>query len=79
MSPYYTIMESPHRWSILAALNFGAACIGTVVMLSWGWAHWLCTLWFYAGTILALVFAFLAVQNYFRHVVKRNEQGDLPN
>jgi uncharacterized membrane protein len=53
----YAILESPHRWSILAGLSFAAACVGAIAMLAWGWSHTLELLWFYAGFFCSLFFA----------------------
>lgn len=54
MNPLYTVMESRHRWSILAGLSFGAGCLIAMMMLAYGWAHWLARLWLLAGIVVAL-------------------------
>lgn len=54
MNPLYTVMESRHRWSILAGLSFGAACLIAMMMLAYGWAHWLARLLLLAGIVVAL-------------------------
>jgi hypothetical protein len=56
MNPYYAIMESRHRWLILAGLSFGAAFLGAIMMLAWHWPHLLIQVWFYAGAALAVGF-----------------------
>jgi hypothetical protein len=56
VNPIYAIMESPYRWLILAGLSFLAALLGTMVMLSQGWSHWLERVWFLAALALALYF-----------------------
>ncbi len=54
MNPFYIVMESRHRWSILAGLSFGAGCLITMMMLAYGWPHWLARLWLLAGIAVAL-------------------------
>ena len=49
MNPIYTIMESQHRWSILAAIAFGAGCLGAMMMLAYAWPHPLALIWLLAG------------------------------
>jgi fatty acid desaturase len=49
-------MESRHRWTILAAIAFTAACVGAIAMLTYAWPHALALVWFYAGFIASLVF-----------------------
>lgn len=54
MNPLYTVLESRHRWSILAGLSFGAGCLIAMMMLAYGWAHWLARLSLLAGIVVAL-------------------------
>jgi len=54
VNPLYTVMESRHRWSILAGLSFGAGCLIAMMVLAYGWAHWLARLWLLAGIVVAL-------------------------
>ena len=75
MNPFYSIMESPHRWWTLAGLSFGAACIGAIVMLNYGWSHLLCQLWFYAGAVLTLVFLARGVLKYVKDLTEPEQQG----
>lgn len=51
-------MERRHRWFILAAIVFGVACLGTMVMIAYGWDHTIERIWFYAlmaGVLYLLV------------------------
>ncbi len=54
MNPLYTVMESRHRWSILAGLSFGAGCLIAMMMLAYGWPHWLARLWLLTGIVVSL-------------------------
>lgn len=54
MNPLYTVMESRHRWSILAGLSFSAGCLIAMMTLAYGWPHWLARLWLLAGIVVAL-------------------------
>lgn len=49
MNPIYAIMESPHRWLILAGIAFLAGTVGAMMMLAYAWPHWLDRLWLLAG------------------------------
>ena len=50
----YAILESPHRWSILAGISLGAGILGAVIIIAYGWSHWLARIWFLAGLAIAL-------------------------
>jgi len=54
VNPLYTVMESRHRWSILAGLSFSAGCLIAMMTLAYGWAHWLARLSLLAGIVVAL-------------------------
>jgi len=54
VNPLYTVMESRHRWSILAGLSFGAGCLIAMMMLAYGWPHWLARLWLLTGIVVSL-------------------------
>ena len=56
MNPFYTIMESPHRWLILAGISFAAGMLGAIMMIAYTWPHTASRIWFYAGTLAALYF-----------------------
>lgn len=62
MNPYYAVMESRHRWLILAGLSFGAAFVGAIMMLAWNWPHVFIQVWFYVGAALTVVFLAQAVR-----------------
>ena len=68
MNPYYTVMESRHRWSILAAVSFTAASLGAIVMLAWDWPHALIRLWFYVGFGLTVTFLFQAARTWWEEI-----------
>jgi len=55
VNPVYGILESPHRWIILAGLSFLAACVGAIAMMGYGWSHTVAQIWFYAGFVTAVV------------------------
>ena len=62
MNPVYTVLESPHRWLILAGSTFVAALAGGMAMIAWNLPHWVPRFWFYAGffvTVYCLVEAYL--------------------
>jgi len=55
---WYRLMERRHRWFILAAIVFGVACLGAMVMIAYGWDHTIERIWFYAlmaGVLYLLV------------------------
>lgn len=56
MNPVYSILESPHRWTILAGLSILAAVIGAIAMMAYGWPHTVELIWFYAGLAATLFF-----------------------
>jgi 4-hydroxybenzoate polyprenyltransferase len=56
MNPLYTILESPHRWLILAGISFTAGFFGAIMMIAYTWPHAASRIWFYAGMIVALYF-----------------------
>ncbi len=62
MSSVYAILESPHKWLILAGIAFTAACVGAIMMLALTWQHGVARAWFYVlfvATLYFLVRAFL--------------------
>lgn len=66
MNPVYSIMESPHRWLILAGISFLAGCLGAIEMLALVWPHVIARIWllaFLALTVYFLVRAFLDWKN----------------
>lgn len=56
MNPIYSLLESPHKWLILAGLAFGVALVGAMAMLAFVWPHWLAKAWFYVGLVATLYF-----------------------
>lgn len=66
MNVWYSLMESPHRWPYMAAISFGAGCVGTMMMIAYNWPAMVARAWFYAAliaTIYCLVRAFLEWKN----------------
>jgi threonine/homoserine/homoserine lactone efflux protein len=64
MNPIYALMESRHRWLILASMSFGAGTLGAVMFLAWGWSHGFDRLWFYLGLVGAVYFLWRAFQQW---------------
>jgi hypothetical protein len=56
VNPIYAMLESPHRWLILAGLSFLAALLGTMMMLAYTWPHWLARTWLYATLVITVYF-----------------------
>ena len=61
MNPIYAIVESPYHWLIFAGLSFLAGLLGTMIMLSQGWSHWLERIWFLVALVLAIYFLVQAI------------------
>lgn len=57
MNPIYAILESPHRWLILAGVSFLAGCIGAMTMLAFAWNRAIPRVWLYLALALTLYFA----------------------
>lgn len=68
MNPYYTIMESPHRWLILAGIAFVAGAVGAMMMLAYAWPHWLARIWLLAGLVISVGFLVRALLDWKRSV-----------
>jgi hypothetical protein len=49
----YTVLESPNRWSILAALSSIAGLVGAIVIITYAWSVWLARIWLLAGLAIA--------------------------
>lgn len=56
MSLVYPILESPHRWAILAGISMVAACAGAIMIMGYGWPHQLALIWFVTGFLATLFF-----------------------
>lgn len=66
MNPVYAIMESPHRWLILAGISFLAGSLGAIEMLALVWPHIVARIWLLAFLLLTVYFlirAFLRWKN----------------
>jgi fatty acid desaturase len=68
MNPIYSIMESRHRWQILAGLSFLAGCVGGMAMLVYAWPYTLARIWVFAGLALTLFFLAEAFLQWKREV-----------
>jgi fatty acid desaturase len=77
MNTYYSIMESRHRWLILAAIAFAAASVGAIVMLAYGWSHTLVRVWFYAGALVTVYFLVQAFLHWKESVEQEIEESRL--
>ena len=60
MNPWYTLMESEHRWLYLSVIVFGAGCIGAIAVVGYGWSHTLARIWFYAALLVTIGLLFKA-------------------
>jgi hypothetical protein len=52
----YAILESPHRWLILAGIAFTTACVGAIMMMAFTWQHAVELVWFYLFFVATLYF-----------------------
>jgi len=77
VNTYYSIMESRHRWLILAAIAFAAACVGAIVVLAYGWPHALARVWFYAGALVTVYFLVRAFLQWKESVEEEIEESRL--
>ena len=68
MNPIYSIMESPHRWLILAGLVFLLAMLGAIAMLAYAWPHAVARVWLWIGIVVTLGFLIQAVRDWKRRV-----------
>jgi hypothetical protein len=62
VNPIYAIMESAHRWLILAGIAFVAGAFGSIAMLAYVWPHPLIQVWLVAcllATVALLIRALL--------------------
>jgi hypothetical protein len=64
VTPIYSILESPHRWWILAGIGLTAAFIGTIFMLAFRWPHSLAIIWFYLCLIAAIYCAICGILDW---------------
>jgi hypothetical protein len=53
VSIVYAVLESPHRWSILAGVSATGGLVGAMAFLAWGWSVWLARVWVVAGLAVA--------------------------
>jgi membrane protein implicated in regulation of membrane protease activity len=77
VNAYYSILESRHRWLILAAIAFAAATVGAIVMLAYGWPHTLVRVWFYAGALLTVYLLVRAFLQWKESVEQEIEESQL--
>jgi hypothetical protein len=72
VNPIYAIMESPHRWLILAGIAFVAGTFGAVAMLAYVWPHGLIEVWLVACLLATVALLLRALLEW-----KRREEADL--
>jgi hypothetical protein len=60
----YTVMESPHRWLILAGITALVTLLGTITILVYAWSHLFGRVFFYAGFALTAAFLLLALLDW---------------
>jgi hypothetical protein len=75
MNPLDVILESPHRWSILAGLSLLIGAVGAIVMLTYAWPHGLAQAWFYIWFAAALYFGLRAFLDW-KRVLDTPESAD---
>jgi NADH:ubiquinone oxidoreductase subunit 6 (subunit J) len=78
LNPMYSIMESPHRWLILAGITFGADVLTSMVMLIHDFSHGFIQIWVYAGLIMTIYFlarAFLEWKQDVEEELARRGEG----
>jgi hypothetical protein len=56
VNPVYAILESPHRWSILASAAFVTGIAGAIVIITYNWSHWFGRVWFIVWFVASLFF-----------------------
>lgn len=60
----YSIMESPHRWLILAGITGLVTLLGTMTILVYAWSHVFGRVFFYAGFAVTIAFLLLALLDW---------------
>ncbi|HZU12717.1 MAG TPA: hypothetical protein VFB58_07740 [Chloroflexota bacterium] len=66
MNLWYSIWESPHRWSLLAGMTFFAGLAVTIFMLAVGWDHTLDRVWLYLVLLATAALLVLAGRDWVR-------------
>ena len=56
MTIIYAILESPHRWAILAGISATAGLVGAMAIIAWDWSLWFARIWILTGLALAAYF-----------------------
>ena len=64
MNPLYSLMESPHRWWLLAGISFVAGCFGGIILLAYRLPHLLGQIWLYACLFAAIAFLVAGIQEW---------------
>lgn len=78
MNPVYSIMESRHRWLILAGIAFLAGIFGAIEMLALVWPHMVARVWLLAFLALTVYFLVRAVLDWKRRVLAQTEVSGEP-
>lgn len=76
MNPVYSIMESPHRWLILAGIAFLAGCLGAIEMLALVWPHVIARIWLLAFLVLTLYFLIRAFLDWKDRLLAQTEPAE---
>jgi hypothetical protein len=50
----YAVLESPHRWAILAGISATAGLVGAMAIIAWDWSLWFARIWILTGLALAV-------------------------
>lgn len=75
MNPVYSIMESRHRWLILAGIAFLAGLFGAIEMLALVWPHMVARVWLLAFLALSLYLLVRAVLDWKQRVLTETEMS----
>jgi hypothetical protein len=77
----YSIMESPHRWLILAGITALVTLLGTMTILVYAWSHVFGRIFFYAGLAVTIAFLLLTLLDWKERVeeeMAREERSRAP-
>jgi heme/copper-type cytochrome/quinol oxidase subunit 3 len=75
MTIVYAILESPHRWAILAGIAATSGLVGAMAILAWDWSVWLARVWVLAGLVVAAYFMVRLVLEWKEQVDEGAEAG----
>jgi uncharacterized membrane protein len=72
----YSIIESPHRWSILAGITAVVTLVGTMAIIIYDWSHVFARVFFYAGLGITLVFLIMALLEWKDRVQEERDRDE---